>query len=61
MRRRDARNIETASWWCGRFELLHRLECPSTRIDPTIENLPRHTLRQHPDLCAYLDRIGVGR
>jgi hypothetical protein len=59
MTRRDARSIETASWWCGRFDLLHRLESPSTRIDTTIENLPRHTLRQHPDLRAYLDRIGV--
>lgn len=59
MANRVAAAIEAASWWCGRFELLHHLECPSTRIDPTIENLPRHTRRQHPDLRAYLDRIGV--
>jgi hypothetical protein len=51
--------VQRASWWCERFELLHQLECPSTRIDPTIENLPRLTLCQHPDLRAYLDRIGV--
>lgn len=48
-----------ASWWCGRFDLLHRLECPSTRLDPTVENLPLHTLRQHPDLHRYLDDFGV--
>lgn len=59
MARRVAGNVEVASWWCGRFERLHYLECPSTRLDPTIENLNIHTLRSHPDLRAYVDRIGV--
>lgn len=59
MARRVEAAIAQASWWCGRFELLHYLECPSTRLDPTIENLPLHTLRQHPDLRAFLERRGV--
>ena len=59
MAKRVKAAIEAASWWCGRFERLHHLECPSTRIDPTIEYLPHHTLRQHRDLRAYLDGIGV--
>jgi hypothetical protein len=29
------------------------------RLDPTIENLPRQTLRRHPDLRAYLQRHGL--
>jgi hypothetical protein len=48
-----------ASWWCGQFELPYRLEYPSTHIDPTIEKLPKQTLRQNPGLRAYLDRWGV--
>jgi hypothetical protein len=56
---RVAANIETVSWWCRRFDLLHHLECPSRRIDPTIENLPLRTLRWHRALRAYLARLGV--
>jgi hypothetical protein len=52
----DPAAAAACSWWCRRFELLHYLEWPSTRLDPTIENLPRSTLRQHPDLRAFLDR-----
>lgn len=59
MARRVEAAIAQASWWCGRFDLLHHLECPSTRLDPTIENLPLHTLRQHPDLHAYLEACGI--
>lgn len=55
----DAGAVRAASWWCGRFDLLHHLECPSTRLDPTICNLPRETLRRHPDLRAFLARLGV--
>lgn len=51
--------VAVASWWCGRFDLMHHLECPSTRLDPTIERLPRHTLRQHPDLRAFITDAGV--
>lgn len=55
----DPKAVELASWWSGRFDLLHHLECPSTRLDPSIEKLPLRTLRQHPDLRAFLDRLGV--
>jgi hypothetical protein len=48
-----------ASWWCGRFDLLHRLQYPSTLADRTICSLPKRTLRQHADLRVYLDRLGV--
>jgi hypothetical protein len=57
--RRVEKAIDAASWWCGRFDLLHHLESPSTRLDPTIETLPKQTLRQHPDLRAYLARLSV--
>lgn len=47
-------------WWCGRYDLLHHLECPSTRLDPTIENLSYETLRRHRDLRAYREVRGLG-
>jgi hypothetical protein len=51
---------EFSEWWCGRYDLLHRLECPSTRIDPTIKNLPATTLRRNPDLRKYRRGRGLG-
>lgn len=51
--------MAVASWWCGRFDLTHRLEWPSTKLDSTIERLPRHTLRQHPDLRRFTEKLGV--
>jgi hypothetical protein len=56
---RVASAIDAASWWFGRFDLLHHLESPSMRMDQTIEKLPLHTLRRHADLRASLERIGV--
>lgn len=47
------------SWWCGRFDLLHRLEYPSTHIDDSIIRLPRQTLRRHPDLRRFWQTLGV--
>jgi len=51
--------LAAASWWCGRFDPVHHLECPSTRLDPSIKYLPRETLRQHPDLRRFTERRGL--
>ncbi|MGH2715797.1 MAG: hypothetical protein ACRDM7_18290 [Thermoleophilaceae bacterium] len=57
--RLNALAIENASWWCGRFELVHHLEYPSTHLDRTIHRLRRDTVRQHPDLRRFLEILGV--
>lgn len=48
-----------AQWWCQNFEALHYLEWPSTRLDPTIENLQLDTLRRNFDLSRYLRTNGA--
>jgi hypothetical protein len=55
----NAAAVQSASWWCGDFESRHRLEYPSTQLDPTIHRLRRRTLRQHPDLRRFLAMLGV--
>lgn len=60
MARRVARHgLEVGSWWCRDLQALHRLESPSTRLDPTISNLQLTTLRRNPDLRGFCERSGI--